>query len=235
LGLRAFSLMMIPFSQYLVSVWLQVESILKTPLITAEFHAEFQTLGDSKKISQKFGLSSIVEMIILLVMSIEAIHHPQLVDRYFVLYILPFGFIFLFSLYFALYDHIDQTSIELRYKKVEKEFTIPDKPQRRIHLLILSTVLVGCTLWIVFSILSHFGMFKYVISIPGTSPGLNVSYFIIFLIVTGILLPIGVLFYSHIILIQEINQFLVEQPPIIQKPIQHFLENHFIIRRFFKA
>ncbi|MBN2155688.1 MAG: hypothetical protein JW776_06575 [Candidatus Lokiarchaeota archaeon] len=235
-GWDAISLLFIPLSHYLFFLWLQLEWILKTPMDHKTYYIHAFTLGNSEKISRRYLYCSIFELIIIITMGIESIYHPHLVERYFILYIIPFVIIFLFSPYFTMHDLGKNCMIILKGSKNELPITVNFKKQtiKVLHNTILIIDIALVVLWIGFVILGYFGIFYYPVFVPPSTQAIKLSYLLIILIIFTFVQQVAYLIFVHIFILNQ-TYLIVQNTPELKAIFSSLLDTYFILPRFFKA
>jgi hypothetical protein len=109
----------------------------------------FNPIGDEGVIANRLFFCSLLELIIVFAMGTESLYHPQLINNYFIFYVLPVVLIYIFSIYYSFYDLgmnativvalNSETSNNIRAGDIdayltsnrkEKEFTIPPSEEQ---------------------------------------------------------------------------------------------------------
>ncbi len=235
LDLNSFLLLIIPLSQYLLFIWLQIEHILKTPIILGKITLRFFSLGDTNQISIKFSICALFELLIILIMGIESLFHPQLVEIYFVLYIIPIGLLAIFSLYFSMHSIFANSNIEIQEQNSLIRIDLSRNSQKLIHKIFIFVVLFESIIWIGFSILAHFNIFSFSLYLPGSSEFLNVSYILFFIIFINLIIPVELLLYVHLTILKKLATSIKNLSQETQYVLKKNLQNYLIFPRFLKA
>jgi len=235
-GWNAFLLLILPLSQYVMFVWLQLISRSQISPIIEQYQINFLSFGNVNKISQKFFHCSILELSILIAMGIEAIYHPQLINSHFVLYLIPIVLVSIFSTFYGTYDLYSTSNVQFLQKNQPTMIIRLDTSKAKWISLSsrLLTAFLGL-FWIAFSTLSYFNIFKFTIYVPFAAEELRVSS--ILSVVAGfvILHPIVLLIIIHRLLLREIQLHIKLLPEKSQRIYSTIVQNYIVIPRFFNA
>lgn len=235
-GWSSFTLLSIPLFQYLLYVWVYLAGSIKSAYIFHSYQMYFSNLGNSRKISQFFYFFSLAELVIIILMGIESIRHPQLVTTYFVLYLIPFALIYILSPFFSMNSLFSEANITIVDGNQEKT-TIQLQSINRKRIFI-SSVLVTMSLsilWIIFSILAHFGIMNYVIPVPSSTEKLNISAFFIIIVIISFIHPIALFGYVHISILKATILNVKKRKENDRKILLGMIKNYILVPRFFKA
>lgn len=235
-GWNAFSLLTLPFFQYLLFVWMQVFHILKNSSVVDLNEIQFHSFGNEKKIARYFFFCSMIEISLVIIMGIEAKYHPQLVNSHFVLYVIPIVLVFIISPFFVLNNLISDTKIVISIENQEP-VTIGHKQPKKKSLFLISVVGIGILslLWIGFSIMGYFDIFAFTISVPATSEKLYMSYFLIPIAILAIIHPIALLYFNHVSILNQTLFYIQSNKSPVKVDILKKIESYRVFPRFFRA
>ena len=235
-GWIAFSLLLIPLIQYLFFAWLQIVRILKTPYIFNQYQMQSHSLGNINKISRNFFYCSIAEISLIIIMGIESHYHPQLVNVYFVLYIVLIVLLCVFSTFFSMSTLTTDSKVVIIAENQES-IIIPlsTKHRKQIFYISIITIAALSILWIATSVLGYFDIFSFMISVPGSTEQLLISYFLIPTLILAFLHPICLICSVHIYILLETISYVKNNMVNAKLVFLNMIKNYVLLPRFFRA
>ncbi|MHA1727480.1 MAG: hypothetical protein ACTSWY_01955 [Promethearchaeota archaeon] len=190
-------LLLIPIITYVMFTFFKIVDVSKEHTIVNGSKISFNPIGNEKIIANRLFFCLLLEMILIFAMGTESIFHPQLINDYFIYYVIPLVLIYIFSLYYMFYDVGFSANIELLLKDElhddlggYKSNKLTDKKKKKkdgelisylnlseykkIHTVVRFICISLGLMWVILSLLGNFGIIplsiipNILISVPGT-------------------------------------------------------------------
>lgn len=113
---RSILFLLVPLITYVLFVFFKGIDILKNRTQVQQFNIKFNPIGNEKIIASRLYFCLLLEIIIVFAMGAESLYHPQLIGDYFIYYVIPLILIYIFSMYYPLYDLGFYAKIEIELK-----------------------------------------------------------------------------------------------------------------------
>lgn len=117
LGDTSLLLLLIPMLNFGLFVFFEIQSIFKQNPITNNNVLNFSPVGNPQIISSRIFKITLLQLVIIIIMDIESIIHPQLIDNYFIIYPLIMGILQIFLLFFLFNDIAFYSKVEMQIRK----------------------------------------------------------------------------------------------------------------------
>lgn len=197
----------------------------------------YNPLGLEKKNANRFNFSAILQLIFLFWIGAESMYHPQLIDNYYIYFIVIFIFIYSFGFYWIFIDIWRYCRIEIacdkkEFKEIQQDNSLLSsnlnnvvsflkiKNFKKISIINFSNFVILNSLNILFAVFQLYDLFPGIpFNLPGTgfedSEPILLSHVLLIVLISSPTLTIIFL----ILIYKEINNFNKEKLDKILEPL----------------